>query len=613
MALILFAILINTGCTYLWGYHTIVGSDEIRNYDRAMQISLHRVAIDKVWDSPNVYALYPAGLHLLISSFMLTSGDFNVFDISFIFKILFTLIPTLLSFLIGLKINKWVAIFSTFFYITSFLVFTSTKTHYIYLFNRSNSVVAGCITIIMLFILLLSFLISLRIKRQCSLIAISSIYVLASTAHGITHISTFIGQLFNFSFLFGFLIFYGFIRHKEDLKNKSSLFLFLTFLSALFTFLIYYFPMYSTITGPDYKIDRFFPSILPTFLIDKIPMVFVSIVVVSIVLYVFLIKFHTKAILLTKGRYTVLGITSLYIFLYLYILMAVTKNPNDYAYSFVLIFSPFPTYLSRHMASFISIYSLLAGFSIYVLSIFGVLFSIKKFGIEKVIGYTYMIFFFTWFIFGFIIMYYASRIIYIQYFLPFVLGVGAYYFLKMKNRTVSTHTHINFIKIAMVILLVLILISVSTTTVINKDPAIRDEKNINNPLRIGTVSSQWATYGFIVYVKNNLYSSEYMLGSTNSIETLSATTYAKPPVIDWVGYYKNHTHWAVTMDVLRNPSKQNLQAFYNTYYPTRYFVTSYEEHFDWGPPMPVKKYDNSPYLLKTYQSNGGQRMYLIVF
>ena len=218
-----------------------------------------------------------------------------------------------------------------------------------------------------------------------------------------------------------------------------------------------------------------------------------------------------------------------------------------------------------------------------------------------------------WFVFGFILMYYASRIIYIQYFLPFILAIGAYYFLKRESKSIKHLSLRRFLRLSFVILLVIILISVPVVSFINKDPNIRDESSISNPLRIGTSSPPWSTYDFIVYANYHIDSSQYILGNSYSVETLSATTFGKPPTIGWVIYYKNHTLWTITILAIRNPSKQTLERFYNTYYPTKYMFVGYREHYYWGPVMPVERYDNSPYLLKIYQSNGGQRVYLIIF
>lgn len=610
--LILFSIIINTGCTYLWGYHTIVSTDEIRHYDRAIQIALHRVDINKMWFQPKVYDLYPAGLHLLLSSFMMMSGDFNVFDISFIFKIMFALVSTLLAFLIGLKFNSTVAIFSAFFYITSFMIFTNSKTYYVYLFTYSNYITTTSITIIMLFVSTLSFFLSLKINKS-KRVALSSIYVLSSVVHGISHISTFIGQLLNFSAFFIFLIVYEYVKNNKKIKDTAGLFLFLTMLSGFFTFLIYYYPMYSTIIGPEYKIYHLFPSLLPPQLIEKLPILLLLLVGLSFAFYFVILKLPSKAIILRK-RYYVPVIVFGYILLYGYALYAVTTTPQSYVYSSVLIFSPFLTFIPKPPLSIISIYSLIAGFSIYLVSVIGLWYVLKKFERAKLMGYAYLSFFLIWFIAGFVIKYYASRIIYLQYFLPFILGISAYYFLSefKRNYKEPTNKYITFVKRTFILLIVLILVMVSVTSFVNKEPAIREIENIENPLRFGTSQPPWWTYDSIVYTQHITNSSEYILGNSYSVQVLTATTGTLPPTSSWVTYYKNHTLWGVTVTAIRSPSRSNLIEFCKTYHPTRYMVVGYKEHFYYGPKMPVD-YDNSPYLLKVYQSNGGQRMYLITF
>ncbi len=618
--LIMTTIILNTLTHYLWGFNTIYSSDELRNFARARQIASHNIDFYHVWDNPAVYELYPAGIHVLLSSFMLMGSTFNIYLISFIFKIMFAIIPTLLVFLAGLKISKKIGLFSAFFYITSFFIFTNSKSYYVYMFVNTNAVAAQNITSVTLYGALVVFLLSLKSAKKFYIFDI--IFLLFLIVHGISHISTYMGFVFNFSLFFISLSIYGFMKRNEKLKNIGIKYFFLTYISLIFVFFIYYFPMYPALLGENYHIVHFFPKFIPPLFIRNLPQILLGGLIILLPVSMILLKKKFDRVvsepLSSRGKLIfIAGIISLYIIIYLYSLYAVTFNPTEYHYSFTLIFSPFPLYLPFHNLPLISLLSITVGFIAYIFSIFSIYGLLKKWKTNLSflnIGMMFLLFFIIWWMFGFIYKYYASRIIYFNYILPFILAGGvSMLFKKCSNIGFNGSNIRKAIRLTILLLIISLFLGTSTVTTINKDPVVRDNFNISNPLRFGTISAQEITPSFAIYVNHITEKDEYLLGNYYSIDSLGAITWIKPPVKRYVTYFKNHKLWVITYTALRNPNTLNLQVFCNAYKPTRYMVVGYNEHFRYDTALPVKKYDNSPNLLKIYQSNGGQRVYLIVF
>ncbi len=617
--LVLYAIILNTLCTYLWGYNTIINPDELRIYDRAKLIALHKIQLNRVWNAPNIYDLYPAGLHLFIASFiLLTNNQQSVFSISLLFRILLSLIPTYLSFLIGLKFSKKVAAFSAFFYITSMIVLTKSDTYYITLYSYSNVVSTGAITRITVLISLLTFLIPIKENKESINSKYGILFLLSASIHGASHISTYLGFVFNFSALFLILFIYAFLTGKKYLERYSAFYMFLTFLSVIFVFFIYYFPMYKFIIQEPYSIGKLLPKFLPEFFIDYLPIVLLGLTIVTLFLLFAILKYSKGVIFkptkLVFGRRIVsILILNMYIILYIVVLYLVTKNPLLYVYDFTLIFSPFPTYIPRHIPSFISVLSLVAGFTFYSISVYAIHIIFKKEFLKDgyLIIYIYIIFFVIWFIFGFVVSYYASRIIYIQYILPFILAIGISKIIpKYKIGEIKLK---NLVKILLVLFIIAIISSSNVLSVANKDPVIRYSSEIQNNLIIGKVNDPIVTYDFMIYL--NYYSSndEYILGSKNSIEAVFTIVDFKSPTTTFVRYYKNNSGFSIVFLALKNPTKTNLERVYKTNYPTRFLIVGYNEMFPFKQPLPIKKYDSSPNLIKIYQGQGNQRIYLIAY
>ena len=627
IAIILLSITLNTITLYIWGYHTIVSSDEVRHFARARQIAYHNVDFYHVWNAPNIYELYPGGLHVFIASFMLTSGDYNAFDLNIILIIMFYTLETFLVFLLGLKISKRVALFSSFFYITFFEIFTDSKTHYIYVFTHLDYVSTSHITLITLFASLIIIFMYFKNSGKHNY-RLDILFSLLLIVHGVSHISTYIGYVSNFSFLFIILFFYSLLRGNNKLRLLSLRFLVLIAVSTLGMFLIYYAPMFSdVINNSNYNPYKFLPEILPKFVVNNFYLYLIILIIMVISLY-FIIK-HVK--LLPFWMYgqkvkklTLVIFVILYILLYILTIFSVSQSPKTYTYDFVLLMGVFPTYIPHNIIgiSYVSQYSLFAGFLMFLLSVFGLylLLKSKRFYVW-LLGIIFIIFYLVWIFFALGIKYYANRIIYFEYILPLLLAAGIeeiiICFRKKNERGFSQDNirHIsfrNFLKIAIIIFIIFIFLSISIISVANKDPLLRDATNISNPLRFGKTQPLQITYGFIVVVNYYTNYNEYVLGSKNSIEPLAATTHIKPPDTTYVNYYKKNNLWYVVILPLRNPTKDNLNRYLKNYPTTRYLVVSYKEVFPWGARMPVEKYDSSPYLLKTYESNGGQRLYLIV-
>ncbi|AGB04681.1 hypothetical protein AciM339_0801 [Aciduliprofundum sp. MAR08-339] len=615
IGILLIGIMISTSQEFLWGVDTIGGTDELHHFSRAYAIANRWVDPYHEPDNPKFFDFYPAGFHLLLGEFILLSGFTSVYVLYIILKILYFLIPAIIVFLIGTKVDWKVGLLSVFFLATYFEILTSVHNYYIYVSTPQNYLNTNFITITSFFSTILLYL--LFIKARDKEIFLGSLITLFGVVHGISHISTYIGYIFNLtSFLIIFFIYFVFKKNFTQSIKMVKLLLY-TFLSLPLSFFIYYFPMYPVILNPPYRFKYFWPPFIPQSFLDYAPHIFI----ISLISIIIILIYLTKFIHYSKYRgylsfpriskYIIFIFGLLYIILYLTIVYKVTTNPRDYSFSgFILLAGVFPTYFPHRVYSYISFFSLIVGFLMFILSAFVITFYYKIINKTHYLNYIlimYIIFYVTWFIFAIIIHYYADRIIYFRFLLPLVYSLAIFLVLSFKVFSIGKK---KIVRNVVVIGIIFVILSTNVVSQIAKEPSIREEFEIPRPIR-GSVSPP-LIYSSLAVVTNTLTKpGEYVLASGATLPALATTTHIKLPTYSYSLTYTDHRNWSITINALRG---KNMNIFFERY-NARYLIIGYGDltmgRYPWGwHTAPISSYDKNPHLLLIYEGNGGERIYL---
>ena len=626
--LVMLCIAINISSNIMWGYDTTRGSDEFRHFARARQIAYHNIQINKMWDDPQIYDLYPPGFHVFVASFMILTDNYDAFFISIVYRILFSMIISLTIFLIGKKVNYLVGLLSVFFYNTFFFISANvgrvgaiSYIHpYVHLVSRQSYLATYLITHEMVFISILLYLLFMKSNSKNE-IKIGAVFLLVGAVHGISHISTFIGFVVNF---IGFLLIAILISLPKNkyavIKNIKILLI--TTLALPLTYFFYYYPMTPEVLTSKYNLSHFLPKILPNFVINRFTEIFLTVTIFSTlaiaIIYLFQ-NYWKKSALSTEffslSKKYVFIFIPLYIILYLSIILLVTDNPQNYRFSvYQLINGIFPTYFPS-LYNYLSLYSLIIGFGMYILTIISIFFSLKSsHRIVLHILMMYLAFYMIWWLFAVPIHYYADRIIYFMYVLPFIYALGTYYFLKKIN-IFKTHKTIDkqFKYLIVSIFLILILLT-NITTQVNSDPLIRDKMDISNPLRIGVNNAPVITGTLSTVVNQYIYKNEYVLTSMLVGEALAGTTHIRPPTLMYNTIVKDHKNVTLRRRAFFG-SDEYREKFFEQY-NARYLIVGVMDVTTGGEIpgqlAPINRYNNSPHLILIYAKGDGERIYMWV-
>lgn len=628
LILIILGVGVNISSNIIWGYHTINNPDEYRHFAKARQIAYHNTPLNKMWDDPQHYDLYPAGFHIFIASFMLLTDNYDTFFISILYRILFAVIISLIIFLIGRKINNYVGILSVFFYNTFFFISTyvgrigavTYKNPYPHIVSHQSYLAPYLITHLLVFLSLLLYLLFLKSNLKNE-IKIGTIILIILVAHGVSHISTFIGFVANFS-IFIILITLFLFKNKFFLI-KNFKFLLIIILSTTLTYFFYYYPMSYAISTPEYNLSHFLPSLLPPVSVMNFTLVF-SLTLVFTIAFIIVITMYWKSKYknlrnflrpLVINRFFIFLITPLYILLYLTIILLVTKNPAHYNYSgFQLVNGIFPTYLPKSY-DYLVLYSLIISFSMYILSIISIFFSMRSsHSIALYIVLIYLIFYIVWWIFTVPIHYYADRIIYFVYLLPFIYALGVYYFMRKIKIWKTSQKYDKNIKSIIISTLLIFVLLTNIVTQINSDPVIRENMNIQNPLRIGVNNPPTITWSLCVATNIYTHKNEYILTSMQVGEALAGTTHIRPPTLMYNIIVKNHKNWRLRHNAFFGSELYRKEFFEQ--YNARYLIVGVIDITAGGEIpgqlAPIKKYNSSAHLILIYAKGDGERIYLWV-
>ena len=593
--------------TSIWGFETISGGDELAHFSRANAIAGGYVDLYHEYDNPHFFDFYPSGFHALLAEFTVISGFSPAYYTSFVFKAIYALLTGILVFLIGAKINWKVGIFSSFFAAVSFGIFTS-RSLYIYVTSGQNYLASGSLSTMTVFIIILLYILFLKTKENE--LKFGLLILIMGTVHGISHISTYIGFIVNFTGFFILVLPIVFFRYRYLFSKVLKIMLY-TLLSLPPVFFIYYFPMYPEILSKQYDPAKFFPSFVPANYINVFPLFLSVIFIFILVLLIFINRRSEKgSISYFKINKYIFGAMSVsYVLLYAVVLFLVTKNPQKYNFSgFVILTGVFPTYLPHSYPGMVSAVSLFMGFLMFGLTIFAFLYAYRsKYVNTHFILLMYFSFYAIWFLFAIIMHYYADRIRYFGYLISLLYGLGIVSFSSSK--TLNRKKYGKLLKKSAVIGVVFLFLSMSIMSQITKEPEIRPEVNVER-INIGSHAPPRILSSFSYEVNGITEPGEYILASPNTLEALATTTHIRSPTNHWSQSYRDHQNWSIMASAVYG---RNMKAFFEEYH-ARYLVVGYRDIVDGGgifgsKAAPIDTYDRNPNLRLIYEDQYGERIY----
>ena len=251
----------------VWGFNTILGHDEICHFARAKNIAHGNIDIFHLWDRTDYYNLYPPGLHILEAFFINSARVENIYTISFIFKFMLMAVILLLYFMVGSKISPKIGLLASFFRGTFFFVRSHyTAGYYTNLasyFGRPDPCMYHEIFVLVVIFSILCILRTDNLKSFKNGVFLFLLFI-ASVCHGLIHMGTYIGYLFEFPLvLLGMgIIFVKFWRlNDNDVKLKENITLYtvitmIILLSLPVVFFMYYYPMWGELLGDKYTIGN---------------------------------------------------------------------------------------------------------------------------------------------------------------------------------------------------------------------------------------------------------------------------------------------------------------------------------------------------------------------
>ena len=624
LAVLIVGIGINTSHQmFLWGFETVTGGDEFVHFARAQNIARGYVDAYHEYDNPKYFDLYPSGFPLLSAQFLVLSGFPAHFYTSLIFKSFFALMTGLFAFLIGSKINWKVGIFSSFFFLTYFQIYTWSKTFYIMVASPQNSLGSTFVSTTMIFVTLLLYLLFLKARENDWKFGILIVFL--GAAHGVSHISTYIGFVLNFIAFSVIVLVISVFKYRSYLFKIINIIIYTT-ISIPIVFMVYYYPMFPGILSAGYFPEKFFPPFIPASVIPYLPPLSMLMLLASVSVLILYNRYVSRVDIshIRSDRKLVGTMLLAYFAMYGITLFLVTRDPYGYPGSGELILmGVFPTYIPHSYPGMISTVSLLVGFSMYALSVMGFLYAYKlKFINFNFILLLYFSFYIVWFVSAIIIKYYPSRIMYFQYVLPFLYGAGLFSLIATSKKRAGEagHSRARFIKRLSIprlkkyaaIGIVFMFLAMNVTSQITKEPELRPELEIER-VSLGETHPPRDLSSLIYEIDYLTEPGDYILATPETLEVASATEGLRSPTSHWSQTYADHTSWAITIKAIRGT---NVKDFFDTY-DADYLVVGYGDIHGAAEIFGNKYHDpdiysKNPHLLLIYVDDKGERVYAYV-
>ena len=524
----------------LFGYHMITGMDEIRLFDKGKSVAEGRSDIYHKWDEPDVIDAYPPGYPIIVSEILIMMPGTDVFDVSYMLRILL-MIPILLSYAwLGLYLSRSVAIFAIIFRATLFTVPASYPTYYVYLYPSSLYLSGNIyteISVILTFIFLIKYF-----KNDGSDARNLSIIFILSLLHALTHISGFFNFIF---FLLALLItfqivqsFRDFFAKKNTIWETISSFFFSRLMKAVYVimlipllaFLTFFINVFIELTNEVYNFEVLLPISVPliVYLISALILFFVGIAFLSFM------RLKRKSLHASDDLHAIIPTGKIkkilpfaYLAIFCLIVLSVNLTPDRFVYSTFSINTGFPSKLPSNI-SLVGILSYLAGVFIFILSFFGLKRLLNEPGVaSKCIALFYFggyLFYAVVFLTGIII---PHRSLFFLLLLPILLASSL-----GELRSIWTKFILRYIKgfsvylfriskeLPTIVLALILIIAIAGR--INMDPAVSETVQTDSAISIGSFNPPIITYGLLEAVKEYYIPGQAILSTPETQATLFA-------------------------------------------------------------------------------------------
>jgi len=611
LSLLFVSVIFATFHILLYGGVVLSGTDTMRHFDRANAIRDGRVDIFHVWDNPEVVEFYPPGFHILIVLTCEITGISNPFVIQLILLISFTVITSLLYFIIGAKISPGVGLLAILASntIPSFLV--NYQADYIFFQTSATYLNTTAISVVMFLLSLIAFL--TIVLSQKITFPFFLIFYLSMTVHGLSHISTYIATFFGFILLIILsMIFRNYYANLQKISYPFFSLLGVLLLSGASVFFIYYFPHFNDLTSSSYEISSLLPPIIRDLPLIYIPLIAGGTAILGMIL-MFIPRVFSSLNIRSLRISSLIGTLraflrrySPFIFLLILSLLILLVNTN-----LGLIpkgsageVAHFPTYYPRGSGIFgIVIYSigvLFIGFA--VLGLFGL--NQRVAAPATIIAISFFLMFMMFIVFYVVVPYYSHRMMRpFEFMLPLILG-GIIHF--------NYQEYLPFKKIPwkkiVVFSVAMSLISITTVSEINKDPAVCDETIKKDlPLRLGkSVQPPLVTPQFIAAV-HAYAAGEVILATPQITQVLGMASDIDGAGITYVTYYKDHNLWSIYVQALNNPGKTN--EFFRKNGGELVITTQTSKELGFDP----SKFENSLQHYEIYENGSGERIFVFFY
>jgi len=613
LIILLFGALHNVAPHLVWGFNTILGHDEICHFARAKNIAHGNIDIFHLGDRTDYYDLYPPGLHILEAFFINSAGVENIYTISFIFKFMLMAVILLLYFMVGSKISPKIGLLASFFRGTFFFVRSHyTAGYYTNLtsyFGRPDPCMYHEIFVLVVIFSILCILRTDNLKSFKNGVFLFLLFI-ASVCHGLIHMGTYIGYLFEFPLvLLGMgIIFVKFWRlNDNDVKLKENITLYtvitiIILLSLPVMFFMYYYPMWGELLGDKYTIGNTLAGMgISPFFAYIAPYICIFLMLSGV--FALLLVFRHPLVKVMKTHYISKRMTLLmlfsYIILYFTAVSIVTRSPGSYHYGSVALESIFPIYIPTSISNpLVTIPTVIVGFIIFGMSVIGLWYSFNSESHEmRFLGLMYFLLYIAWAITFFVLGLHASRTWLFRYIFPF-LYAGSIIFLWEKRIKIF---RVSVTKIA-VVSIILMFIFTSFIIVVNKEAWVRSSVEPTSKFSFGDVGYAQATPEFIAVV-DSYVDKEYVLATSETLKVMGATTDAKILAKEYYTYIKDNK--PIGIERLALEGKEYRVSFFRNY-NARYLIVAIGDLNR----LNIEKYNQDPNLIRVFQGSYGQSVYL---
>jgi hypothetical protein len=535
LATMLFFILVGTFFQkFIHGFYCGLWGDGVRFLAWTNQIVNNNLPLDETYLLFPQLEVYPPGIPILLSSIKLLISQ-NSFVVETLLLSVYAILFVLVVYLLAKKmVDEKYAIFCIFFVAFPLAVWTNGRTLYTYaltMYPRLNGTLIDYVIVILTLFFLYQIYSSSRYQKYMPL------FIIVNFAHGITHISRFIGLNIPIVILSFILMNYYLLTNKTAKRS------FIIFSTASIIPYLSFFTLYGRhleeVLGSRSVVGK-----LPEFLVPHIfSILLVSLILMIGVIAVYAILVYKRPFTFKKRSFHILSVleskfpliaSSIFLFIFIVISFYVTLNIHLYPQ----IAGPYyyGNLFTLHLMSKVATYNTIFGVLYLLLSVLGI-YSLLKIKGDSIGCQIFVMLYLTsmiTFLISVIMGFQPNRMNLDEYFRPFLLGAALYYIAKKETFLhifPKIKTAIPTIKVILIAGIVLVTVSAVALELINQENVVEEFSSDgmkSSPLIMGPTPDFIISSNLISHVDSLTDKNEVVYSTYANQEIFGASTGVKP-------------------------------------------------------------------------------------